>query len=48
MKEQEEKCINGMYYQKAFDSVPHCWIIKFLELIGINNNIIPFIYLIYI
>jgi hypothetical protein len=24
-------------YQKAFDRVPHSWIIKSLELIGINN-----------
>jgi hypothetical protein len=27
-------------YQKAFDRVPHSWIIKSLELIGINNKII--------
>ena len=25
-------------YQKAFDRVPHSWIIKSLELIGIINN----------
>jgi hypothetical protein len=29
-------------YQKAFDRVPHSWIIKFLELIGINNRVISF------
>ena len=29
-------------YQKAFDRVPHDWIIKSLELIGINNKIISF------
>ena len=29
-------------YQKAFDRVPHSWIIKSLELIGINNKIILF------
>ena len=29
-------------YQKAFGSVPHSWIIISLELIGINNVIIPF------
>ena len=29
-------------YQKAFDRVPHSWIIKSLELIGINNNVISF------
>jgi len=27
-------------YQRAFDRVPHSWIIKFLELIGINNKVI--------
>ena len=27
-------------YQKAFDRVPHSWIIKSLELIGINNKVI--------
>jgi len=27
-------------YQKAFDRVPHRWIIKSLELIGINNKVI--------
>jgi hypothetical protein len=25
--------------QKAFDSVPHSWIIKSLDLVGINNKI---------
>jgi len=29
-------------YQKAFDWVPHSWIIKYLELIGINNKVISF------
>jgi len=29
-------------HQKAFDSVPHSWIIKSLELIWINNKIISF------
>jgi hypothetical protein len=29
-------------YQKAFDRVPHSWIIKSLELIGINNKVITF------
>jgi hypothetical protein len=29
-------------YQKAFDRVPHSWIIKSLELIGINNKVIAF------
>ena len=31
-----------MDYQKAFDRVPHSWIIKPLELIGINNKVIAF------
>ena len=31
-----------MDYQKAFDRVPHSWIIKSLELIGINNKVILF------
>jgi len=29
-------------YKKDFDSLPHSWIIKSLQLIGINNKIIPF------
>jgi len=29
-------------YQKAFDRVPHSWIIKYLEMIGINTNVISF------
>ena len=29
-------------YQKAFDRVPHSWIIKSLELIRINNKVISF------
>jgi len=31
-----------IYYQKASDRVPHNWIIKSLELIGINNKVIVF------
>jgi hypothetical protein len=30
-------------YHKAFDRVPHSWIIKSLELIGINNKVISFV-----
>jgi hypothetical protein len=33
-------CMARIDYQKAFDRVPHSWIIKSLELIGINNKII--------
>jgi len=29
-------------YQKAFDTVPHGWIIKSLEVIGINNKVAAF------
>jgi hypothetical protein len=29
-------------YQKAFDRVPHSWIIKSLELIGIDNKVVSF------
>jgi hypothetical protein len=29
-------------YQKAFDRVPHSWMIKSLELIGINNKVVSF------
>jgi hypothetical protein len=29
-------------YQKVFDRVPHSWIIKSLELIGVNNKVIAF------
>jgi hypothetical protein len=29
-------------YQKAFDRVPHSWIINSLDLIGINNKVIAF------
>jgi hypothetical protein len=29
-------------YQKAFDMMPHIWIIKSLELIGINKKVIAF------
>jgi hypothetical protein len=29
-------------YQKAFDSVPHSWIEKSIEMIGMNNKIVKF------
>ena len=31
-----------IHYQKAFDRVPHSWIIKSLKFIGINNKVILF------
>ena len=42
MQKRKEKFEYGMDYQKAFDRVPHNWIIKSLELIGINNKVIAF------
>jgi hypothetical protein len=39
---QEEKFEYGVDYQIAFNGVPHSWIIKSLELIGINNKVISF------
>jgi hypothetical protein len=35
-------CVARIDHQKAFDRVPHSWIIKSLELTGINNKIISF------
>jgi hypothetical protein len=29
-------------YQQAFDSLPHSWIEKSIELIGVNNKIVKF------
>ena len=29
-------------YQKAFDSVPHSWVEKSIELVGVNAKIIRF------
>ena len=41
-KARTKKIDYGMDYHKAFDRVPHSWIIKSLELIGINNKVILF------
>jgi len=35
-------CMAWNDYQNAIDWVPYCWIIKSLELIGINNKVISF------
>jgi len=40
---KKHMCITWRDYQKAFDSVPHSWIITSLELIGINDKIISFL-----
>jgi hypothetical protein len=29
-------------YQKAFDSVPHCWVEKSIALVGMNSKIARF------
>jgi ribosomal protein S15P/S13E len=39
---QKYLCMAWTDYQKAFDGAPHGWIIKSLELIGINNKMILF------
>jgi hypothetical protein len=35
-------CIAWIDYQKVFDRVPHSWIIKSIEIIGINTKVISF------
>ena len=43
MQTQEKNlCVAWIDYQKAFDRVSHSWIIKSLELIGINNKVVSF------
>jgi hypothetical protein len=34
--------IAWMDYQKAFDSVPHSWVEKSIELVGLNSKIVRF------
>ena len=41
-RSKKNLCMAWIDYQKAFDRVPHSWIIKSLELIGINNKVISF------
>jgi hypothetical protein len=41
-KQKESLSMAWIDYQNAFDRVPHSWIIKSLELIGINNKVIAF------
>ena len=38
-RRKKNLCMAWIDYQKAFDRVPHSWIIKSLELIGINNKV---------
>jgi len=40
---KKNKCVAWKDYWKAFDSVLHSWIIKSLELFGINDKIISFL-----
>jgi len=35
-------CMAWIGYKKTFDSMPHSWIVKSLQLTGINNKIIFF------
>jgi len=39
---RKKMCMAWIDCQKAFDRVPHSWIIKSLELFGINNKVITF------
>jgi len=41
-KQKKGLSVTRIDYQKAFDRVPHSWIIKSLELIGINNKVTAF------
>jgi len=40
---KENLCMAWIDYQKAFDRVPHSWIIKSLEISGINRYIYIYI-----
>ena len=35
-------CMAWIDYQKAIDGVPHSWIIKSIELVGISNKVLSF------
>jgi hypothetical protein len=41
-KRKKNLSIAWIDYQKTFDSVPHSWIEKSIELLGVNNKIINF------
>jgi hypothetical protein len=41
-RRKKNVCMTWIDYQKAFDRVPHSWIIKSLEMIGINTKVISF------
>jgi hypothetical protein len=42
VKAEKSLCMAWIDYQKAFDRVPHSWIIKYLEITGMNNKVISF------
>jgi len=35
-------CKAWIYYQKAFDSIPHSWVEKSIEFVGVNSKIVRF------
>lgn len=41
-KEKKSLSTGWIDYKKAYDSVPHPWILKSLKLVGVNNNFITF------
>jgi hypothetical protein len=41
-KKKKKLCMAWIDYQKPFNRVPHSWIIKSLEIIGINTKVISF------
>jgi hypothetical protein len=41
-EKRENLSIAWIDYQKAFDTVPHSWVEKSLELVGVNSKIIRF------
>jgi hypothetical protein len=41
-RRKKNLCMAWIDYQKAFDRMPHSWIIKSLEIIGINTKVISF------
>jgi hypothetical protein len=40
--EENYLCMAWMDYQKAFDRLPHSWIIKSIKIIGINVKVVLF------